>query len=140
MFEDSTYCSIREFKKLKLVELDHLTIVPYQQEIMNDADVDEPLSQGFYVEPEPTKDVGPSQFDLANALPSTIQHLTVNRFPGPDGLPSLRHLLSKKEQGCFPDLKNVFLDTFSFRSIDVTELDDLKKAFARADVILEISS
>lgn len=140
MFEYLTYCSIRDFKKLKVAELDHLTLVPYQQEIMNDADVDEPLSQGFYIEPEQRQDEGPSTFDLANALPPTIQHLRINRFPGHDGLPSLRHLLGKKEQGCFPDLKNMYLDTFSFQPPNAAEWDDLQKDFARVGVILEDST
>ncbi|KAE9979649.1 hypothetical protein BLS_009581 [Venturia inaequalis] len=135
MFEYLTYCSIRDFKKLKVAELDHLTLVPYQQEIMNDADVDEPLSQGFYIEPEQRQDPGPSELDLANALPPTIQRLKVNRFPGPDGLPSLRHLLGKKEQGCFPDLKNISLDTFSFHSTNAVEWDDLQKDFARVGAL-----
>ncbi|TID24013.1 hypothetical protein E2P81_ATG02321 [Venturia nashicola] len=140
MFEDLTYCSIRDFKKLKVVELDHLTLVPYQKDIMNDADADEPLSQGFYEEPEQTEDAGPSEFDLANALPATIQHLRVNRFPGSDGLPSLRHLLGKKEQGCFPELNNISLDFGFFESPDVMDWEDLQKEFAIAGVILESES
>lgn len=137
MFEDITYCSIKDFQKLKNVELDHLILVPYQEETSDDADVDEPLSQGFYVEQPPPE--GPSPLDLANALPPTIQHLQVNRFPNSDGMPSLRHLLSRKEEGQFSDLKSICIGGFPHEHspLNGTEGDDLQKAFERVGVVLK---
>lgn len=138
MLGDSTYCSIKDFKKLKVVELDWLTLVPYQQEIMNDADIDEPLSQGFYE--EQSDEVAPSDFDFTNALPPTIKHLTVNKIPDPEALPSLRHLLAEKEKGRFPDLKKIALNPYFWGSKHYSEWDGLQKAVERTGVILENST
>lgn len=135
MFGDSTYCSIKDFKQLKVVETDWLTLVPYQQETMNDADVDEPLSQGFYEE-QPDK-VPPSDFDLTNALPPTIQHLIVNRLPDLEALPSLRYLLTAKEQGRFPDLKSIALNPFFWGPEHFSEWKELGEIADRAGVVLD---
>jgi hypothetical protein len=140
MFEDLTYCSIRDFKKLQFVELDHLTIVPYQKEILNDAGIDEPLSQGFYAQPEQVEESEPSKCDLAEALPASIQHLQINRFPGHDGLPSLRYLLDKKEAGWFPDLTEIIVDTYFFEPPEAVEWGNLQKAFERVGLDLRDST
>lgn len=134
MFGDSTYCSIKDFKQLKVVELGWFTLVPYQQEIMNDADVDEPLSQGFYE--EQPDEVAPFEFDLTNALPPTIQHLIVNRFPDP-ALPSLRYLLTAKEQGRFPGLTNITLNAFFRGPGHVSEWEEFEEIAKRTGVILD---
>jgi hypothetical protein len=94
-----------EFKALKIMDVEWLTLIANEEEVIDDAEKDEPLSQGFFKQSEA------DQFDpdVAAALPPTIQHLKLTRFPEAE-MSSIIKLLTEKEQGrVAPDLTNITL-------------------------------
>lgn len=118
------------FKQLKIIDVEWLTLVANEAEVVNDADKDEPLSQGFFVESD--------QFDpdLAAALPQTIQHLKLNTYPWEE-MASVIKLLIDKEQGkAAPDLTNITL-CVAFGESPGSGWEELQEVAGRAGVVID---
>ena len=82
------------FKELKVVDVEWLTLVANEKEVINDADQDEALSQGFFNQEEGDK----FDPDIAAVLPATIQHLSLYNIPYQQ-ISSIIRLLYEKGQG-----------------------------------------
>jgi hypothetical protein len=93
------------FKTLKIVDVDWLTLVANEEEVINDAEKDEPLSQGFFHEAVGDK-LDP---DVTAALPATIRHLKLNRFPQEEISSIIRLLRDKEKDTAAPELTNITL-------------------------------
>jgi hypothetical protein len=120
------------FKALKIVDVEWLTLVANEEEVVGDAEKDEPLSQGFFKQSEA------DQFDpdVIAALPPTIQHLKVTRFPEAE-MSSIIKLLTEKEQGrAAPDLTNITLCEGSYSEAG-PGWKELNKAAKRVGVTVD---
>lgn len=124
---------MKDFKKLKVLEVDWQTLVAYEDEVMNDADIDEPQSQGS----SPRSDAARFIPDVVAALPPTILHLKVLRFSEAD-LASIVRLLKEKEQGrAASDLKNITLCRASRRSSAPSSWEQLDDVAEKAGVVVD---
>jgi hypothetical protein len=103
--ETSPYCSMSGFKSLKIVDVEWLTLIANEEDTVNEAEKDEPLSQGFFNQ----DDADQFEPDVAAALPATIQHLKLTKFPEQEVSFISKLLNDKEHHGAVPQLNNITL-------------------------------
>jgi hypothetical protein len=129
--ETSPYCSMGGFELLKIVDVEWLALIANEEDIVHQAEKDEPLSHGFFNQ-DKTDQFEP---DVAAALPATIQHLKITKFPGKE-VSSINKLLNDKEHHrVVPHLTNITLCQFWEES--ASGWDELNEAAKAAGVVVD---